>query len=148
MRRRLPAERRTLEDLDADPVALLELSPQGVRLGEQDVRVEREDARARLALEEHVEDDALLLLERAGERHRGVEALERRIDHLSGGKRLDVGVSDELLDAPLHRANGISHDERLCTGLVIARSLRPCPAARRAVRRVAPWTSSTAGFGA
>ena len=67
------------------------------------MRVEREDAGVRLALEEHVEEDALLLLERARERDLGVERLEDGVDDLLGGQRLDVGLADELCDAPLHR---------------------------------------------
>ena len=51
--------------------------------------------------------------------HQRVEALERSLDHLSGGKGLDVGVSDELPHAPLHRANGTTHHERLCTALAV-----------------------------
>ena len=57
-----------------------------------------------LALQEHVEQDALLLLEGAGEGERGVQALERGVEHVPGGKGLDVGLADELGDAPLHRA--------------------------------------------
>ncbi len=49
-------------------------------------------------------EDALLLLERAGERDLGVERLEHRLDDLLGGEGLDVGLADELCDAPLHRA--------------------------------------------
>ena len=120
-------ERGPFVDLDLDAVPLLELAPQRVRLGEEDMRVEREDPGARLALEEHVEQDALLLLERAGKGHRGVQALQRRIDHLSGRERLDVGVPDQLRDAPLHRANGITHDETLCTGLAVVGQQSLCP---------------------
>ncbi len=68
------------------------------------MRVEREHPGLRLALEKHVEEDAVLLLERAREGQRGVQALERRVEHVPGGEGLDVGLADELGDAPLHRA--------------------------------------------
>ena len=56
--RRLAPERRALVDLDLDPVALLDLAPDGVRLGEENVGVEREDACVGLDREQHVEQTA------------------------------------------------------------------------------------------
>ncbi len=121
MGRGLAPERRPLEDLDADAVAALEVAPQRVGLREEHVRVEREDPGLRLALEQHVDEHALLLLEGARERERGVQALERSVDHLPGGQGFHVGLADELDDAPLHPANRISHDERLWATLAIVR---------------------------
>ncbi len=46
-------------------------------------------------VEQHVEQDGLLLLEGAGERDPGVEPVERKVDDLLCGERLDVGVTDE-----------------------------------------------------
>jgi hypothetical protein len=66
------------------------------------VRVEREDARARLSLQQHVDENAFLLLEGARERDRR-QALECRVEHVPRGEGLDVGFADELLGAPLHR---------------------------------------------
>ena len=87
----LAAQRRPLVDLDLDPVALLDLAPHVVRLGEEHVGVEREDARLRLGLEQQVEQDGLLLLERACERDVRVEdarASGRRPGSRSGTRRL------------------------------------------------------------
>ena len=50
--------------------------------------VDREDARLRLDGEEQVEQDALLLLEGAGERDAGAEALDQLGDQLLGGELL------------------------------------------------------------
>jgi hypothetical protein len=77
------------------------------------VRVEREHARGRLALEQHVEEDALLLLERARERDVGVERLEDRLDDLLGAECLDVGLADELCDASLHDGERYQHEQYL-----------------------------------
>src|SRR5581483_10494115 len=55
----------SLEALDRRAVAPLHLAPELVRLGEEVARVDREDARPRLELEEHVEQHRLLLLEGA-----------------------------------------------------------------------------------
>ncbi len=54
-----------LLDRDVHSVALLELPPRLEGLGEEHSRVDRDDARVRVDLEQHVEQDALLLLERA-----------------------------------------------------------------------------------
>ena len=97
----LPPERRALEHLHLDAVALLDLAPDGVRLGEEDVRVEREHAGARLAGEQHVEQHCLFLLERAGECEPRVETVDREVDDLLGAQRLDVGLSDEHGHVPL-----------------------------------------------
>ena len=73
------------EHLDLGAVLRLHRRPVLVRLVEQHAGVEREHARARPRLEEQVQQDRLLLLERAGERHAGVEALHRVRDHRLGG---------------------------------------------------------------
>src|SRR5688572_24184258 len=104
VRRGLAPEGRALENLDPDPVASLDLAPDVVRLREEDVGVEREDPGLRLVLEQHVEEDALLLLERARERDLGVQRLEHRRDDPVGAQRLDVGLADEFCGASLHRA--------------------------------------------
>ena len=54
------------------------------------MRVDREDARLRVGREEHVEEDGLLLLERARERDAAGELLDRERDDALGGPRLDV----------------------------------------------------------
>ena len=72
------------EHLDLGVVARLDRLPVVVGLLEQHARVEREHARRRLGREQQVEEDGLLLLERAGERHAGVEALHRVRDDLLG----------------------------------------------------------------
>src|SRR5581483_3551062 len=71
-------------------VPLLDLPPVGVRLGEEMVRVDREDPRVRLAREQQVEEDRLLLLERARERDLAGEPLEQELDDLLCRPRLDV----------------------------------------------------------
>ena len=65
---------RALEHLDLRVVPPLDLAPELVRLREEVVGVDREDARLRLDGEEHVEQDGLLLLEGAGERDAIAEA--------------------------------------------------------------------------
>ena len=75
--------RRALEDLDRRAVALLDLAPVRVRLREEIVRVDREDARLRLEPEQHVEEDRLLLLERARERDLARELLEQPAERLA-----------------------------------------------------------------
>ena len=103
MDRRLASEGRALEDLDGDAVAPLDLAPDAVGLREEDMGVESEDPCVGLALEEQVEEDGLLLLERAGEGDVRMEGFEDGVDDLRCGQRLDVGLADELCDAPLHR---------------------------------------------
>ena len=83
------------------------------------MRVEREDARGRLALEQHVEEDALLLLERARERDVRVERLEDRLDDLLGGEGLDIGLADELCDASLHDGERYQHER--CLSMALAK---------------------------
>ena len=70
VRRRQLLGARALEHLDLRVVAPLDLAPELVRLREEVVGVDREDARLRLDGEEQVEQHALLLLEGAGERER------------------------------------------------------------------------------
>src|SRR5262249_61815983 len=62
------------------------------------VRVDREDARLRIEREQQVEEDRLLLLERARERHRAGELVDDELEDLLGGQRLDV--SGETQAAP------------------------------------------------
>ena len=71
--RSLAPERRALVHLDLDPVALLHLPPDVVRLGEEHVGVEREDAGVGLDREQHVEQHRLLPLEGAREREPRME---------------------------------------------------------------------------
>ncbi len=54
------------------------------------MRVDREDASRGLGREEHVEQDGLLLLERARERDAAGELLERELDDALCRPRLDV----------------------------------------------------------
>src|SRR4051794_22226039 len=75
-----------VEHLDLHAPALLEGAPGLDRLGEQDARVDREDARLGLDGEQHVEHDRLLLLEGAGHGQARVEALERLLERLGGGQ--------------------------------------------------------------
>ena len=82
VRRRQLLGARALEHLDLRVVALLDLAPELVRLREEVVGVDREDARLRLDAEEQVEQHGLLLLERAGERDLVAEALDQRGDQL------------------------------------------------------------------
>jgi hypothetical protein len=81
---------RALEPLDRRPVAALDLAPVRVRLREEVVRVDREDARLRLELEEHVEQHRLLLLEGAGERDAAWERLEDGAEDLLRAQRCPV----------------------------------------------------------
>jgi hypothetical protein len=78
------------EDLDLRVVAALDLAPELVRLGEEVMRVDREDARLRLELEDHVEQDGLLLLEGAGERDAARELGKHELEDPLRGPRLDV----------------------------------------------------------
>ncbi len=108
MDRRLAAEGRALVHLDLDAVALLDLSPDVVRLGEEDVGVEGEHAGVRLDREEHVEQHRLLLLERAGEREVRVEVLDHDTEDLGCGERLWIGGADEGAKVGFHRPDSIS----------------------------------------
>src|SRR5581483_6400787 len=81
---------RPLEHLDRGVVAALHLAPQLVRLREEVVRVDREDARVRLQAEEQVEEHALLLLEGARERDPAGKRLETEADDVLRAQRLDV----------------------------------------------------------
>ena len=92
---------RPLEDLDLRVVAPLDLAPELVGLGEEDVGVEREDARLRLEREQHVEQHRLLLLEGAGERD------------LAGERAQDE--REDLLGAQLLDRRGVRRRERLVT---------------------------------
>ena len=51
--------------------------------------VDREDARGGVGGEEHVEEDALLLLEGTGEGDAWAEALDQGLDELLGGSSSD-----------------------------------------------------------
>ena len=73
---------RAFEHLDRRVVPLLDLAPELVRLREEVVGVDREDARLRLDAEEHVEQHRLLLLEGAGQGDAVAEALDHRRDQL------------------------------------------------------------------
>ena len=104
------------EHLDRRVVARLDRLPELVRLGEEVVRVDREDARLRVGREEHVEEDRLLLLERARERDAARELLERVRDDALGRPRLDVRRKLERLLAKehlLHRVAAQAEPERL-----------------------------------
>ena len=87
MSRRQLLGARALEHLDLRVVPPLDLAPELVRLPEEVVGVDREDARLRVDGEQHVEQDGLLLLEGAGERdaiaepgcHLGDQLLRREL---------------------------------------------------------------------
>ena len=83
-------ERRAFDALDADAEALLELLPDRVGLGEQDVGVEREQPRVSALCGEQVDKHAFFLLERAGQRHAGVEAVKRPGDDLLSAQRFEI----------------------------------------------------------
>ena len=100
--RSLAAERRALVHLDLDPVALLDLTPDGVGLGEENVRVEREHPSLGLDLEQHVEQHRLLLLERAGEREPGVEVLDHHTEDVGRCETLWIDVADQRPNVRLH----------------------------------------------
>ena len=87
----LAAEARALEDLDLDPVALLDGLPGLVGLREQDVGVEREDPRVGRRAQDQVQHDGGLLLEGAGHDEPRVEALDRVLEHALGVQVLEVG---------------------------------------------------------
>ena len=106
----LPPERGAFVDLDLDPVALFDLPPERVRLREENVGVEREHAGVRLAREEEIENDALLLLERAREREVRVEPLEHHLDHTLGAEPLDIGRPDEFRRCMHVRFNLTTHE--------------------------------------
>ena len=82
---------RPLEHLHLRLVPLLDLAPELVRLREEVVGVDREDARVRLDREEHVEQHRLFLLEGAGERDLARELAHAERDDLLGAHRLDGG---------------------------------------------------------
>ena len=87
-------------DLDLDPVALLDLAPDVVGLGEEDVGVEREDARVgRAPSSMSSRTDSSCWNEQASE-SLGWKCSTITSEHLGCGQRLDVGVADEGLDAP------------------------------------------------
>ena len=104
---------RALEQLDLRVVPPLHLAPELVRLREEVVGVDREDARFRLDAEEHVEQHSLLLLEGAGERDALAEALDHRGDELLGGELLGAGgeSGDVVVGGGRHRgSDGTSAD--------------------------------------
>src|SRR5215208_656156 len=73
---RRAVRRGRVHDLDAQAVAVLDLAPDLVGLGEEDAGVDREHARRRLDLHQHVDQDRLLLLEGAGQDERGMVPLD------------------------------------------------------------------------
>ena len=83
--------------------------------------------RAAATLEEHVEQDAFLLLEGAGEGDPGVEVVEHRLDDLLRREGFGVGRADELRDASLHARNGTTHQGLLSAALqkLVVRRKRP-----------------------
>src|SRR5579884_3070982 len=83
-----------VEDLDGHPEALLEALPGLERLGEEDAGVDREHARVRAGLGEHVHEHRLLLLEGAGRDQPGVEAVDGVGDDLLRGGAFQVGGQD------------------------------------------------------
>ena len=103
VQRGLPRDARPLEDLDLDPVAVLDPLPGVVGLGEQDVRVEREDAGVRGDAQEEVEDDRRLLLERAGDGQPWVEPLHQVLEHAVGVELLQILRRDGGIGVRRHR---------------------------------------------
>src|SRR4051812_49170384 len=83
-------DRVARERLDLRVVPALDRAPELVRLREQVLRVDREDPGVRLELEQHVEQDRLLLLEGAGERDPARKLLEHELENPLGPPRLDV----------------------------------------------------------
>src|SRR5256885_9136390 len=83
-------DRVARERLDLRVVSALDRAPELVGLREQVLRVDREDARVRLELEQHVEQHRLLLLEGAGERDAARKLAEYVLDDPLGPPRLDV----------------------------------------------------------
>src|SRR5215204_2555027 len=79
---RRAVRRRGIHDLDAQPVAVLDLPPDRVGLGEEHARVDREHPRRGLDLHKHVDQDRLLLLEGAGHDERGVMPLDGGAERL------------------------------------------------------------------
>src|SRR5215207_5020788 len=76
--------------VDRDPVALLDAPPRLVRLVEQHARVEHEEARGRLHLDQHVQDHRRLLLEGAGDVQARVELAHHVLEDLLGAERLEI----------------------------------------------------------
>ena len=72
-------------DLDRQPVAILDLLPGRVRLREQHAGIDREDTSTRLGLHEQIDQDRLLLLERAGQEQPRMEPFNGLSDHLCSG---------------------------------------------------------------
>ena len=89
---------RPLEHLHLRVVAPLDLAPELVRLGEEIVRVDREDARLRLDREQHVEQHGLFLLEGARER--------------DPARELACDEREDLLCAQLLDRRGVRRRER------------------------------------
>ena len=81
---------RPLEHLDLRVVSPLDLAPELIRLREQVVGVDREDARLRFDREQHVEQHGLFLLEGARERDLAGELAQTESEDLLGAQRLDV----------------------------------------------------------
>src|SRR5262245_36318449 len=94
--------RRGVHDLHAQPVAVLDLAPDLVCLGEQHAGVDREHPCRRLDTHQHVNEDRLLLLEGAGHDERRMVALHRRAERLLRG--LDCYTAHS--PSPLMTSNG------------------------------------------
>src|SRR5215213_1500767 len=88
----LLGEREPAVDVDLEVVALLERTLGLVRLVEQQVGVEREEARRRLDPEQHVHDHRRLLLERAGDVEPRVEAIDDVLEGLLRAGAIEVRV--------------------------------------------------------
>ena len=111
MNGRLAAERGALVHLHLDAVALLDRAPERVGLGEEHVRVEGEDPCLRLDLQQQVEQDAVLLLERARQGETRVEALCDVREKLSCREALGLSSRHECVDLGVHDVG--THDETL-----------------------------------
>jgi hypothetical protein len=98
---------RALEYLDLGVVPPLDLAPELICLREEVVGVDREDARVRIDREQHVEQDRLLLLEGAGERHAIAEAFDQLAEQRLRGELLRArGQSrDVVVGSGRHRAS-------------------------------------------
>src|SRR5919201_5186206 len=79
---RRAVRRRGVHDLHAQPVAVLDLAPDLVCLGEQHAGVDREHPSRGLDSHQHVDQDRLLLLEGAGHDERGMVALDGRAERV------------------------------------------------------------------
>src|SRR5262249_28747083 len=111
---RLAAERGALVYLHLDAVALLDRAPERVRLREEHVGVEREHACVRLHVEQQVEENAVLLLERARQRQLRMEALGNVGEHATRIEVLMLSSGDEPLDLSVQGV--LAHDETLSIG--------------------------------